>query len=142
MFESSMSASSENTVAPRRSPYSSLAGLLALIAIAIVVGLVYLFMSGQSVSLSAALASVAWVFDVVLVILAIVIIIWVVRLVASGFGGVPHSERYARRREHHRYSERSAPSDPAVEIARERFARGEISQEQLDQTLRQLGKST
>ena len=137
-----MSASSENTVAPRRSPYSSLAGLFALIAIAIVVGLVYLFMSGQSVSFSAALASVAWVFDVVLVILSIVIIIWVVRLVASGVGGFPHSERYLRRHERRRYAERPPSSDPAVEIARERFARGEISQEQFDQTLRQLGKST
>jgi uncharacterized membrane protein len=136
-----MSVFSENAVAPRRSPYSSLAGLLALIAIAIVIGLVYLFMSGQSVSFSAALASVAWVFDVVLVILAIAIILWVVRLVASGVGGFPHSERYERRHERRRYSERSAPSDPAVEVARERFARGEISQEQLDQTLRQLGKS-
>jgi uncharacterized membrane protein len=135
-----MSASSENVVAPRRSTYSGLAGLLALVAIAIVVGLVYLFMSGQSVSFSAALASVAWVFDVVLVILAIVIIIWVVRLVALGVGGFPHSERYERRHARRLYSERSAPADPAVEIARERFARGEISQEQLDQTLRHLGK--
>jgi uncharacterized membrane protein len=136
MFKYPMSALPETADTPRRSLYSSLAGLLALIAIAVVVGLVYLFMSGQSFSFSAALASVAWVFDVVLVILAIVIIIWVVRLV----GGVPHSERFERRHERRRYAERSAPSDPAVEIARERFARGEISQEQFDQTLRQLGK--
>jgi uncharacterized membrane protein len=135
-----MSASSGNSVAPQRSSYSSVAGLLALVAVAIVVGLVYLFMSGQSVSFSAALASVAWVFDVVLVILAIVIIVWVVRLVATGIGGVPHSDRYERRHDRRRLSERFTSPDPAVEIARERFARGEISQDQLDQTLRQLGK--
>jgi uncharacterized membrane protein len=98
-----------------------------------------LLLSGQTVAVSAALAAWGWVFDVVLVILAVVTGIWVVRPVVSGVGGVPHSERHHERR---RYSDGSAPPDRAVEIARERFARGEMSQEQFDQTLRQLGKGT
>lgn len=136
------SSEPNESIARQRSVSSGLAALVALIGIAVLIGVIDLLASGQSLSVSAALASWAWVLNVVLVLLAIVIVIWVVRLVAWGVGGVPPSERYERRRERRRSLDRSAGSDPAVEMARERFARGEISQDQFDQTVRKLGKGT
>jgi len=132
----------DEPASPRRPLYSGLVAVFVLIAIAVLVGVIDLLLSGQTLSVSAALASWAWVFNVVLILLAIVIVVWVVRLAATGVGGVPHSRRFERLHERYHDTGGSAPADPAVEIARERFARGEISQEQLDQTLTKLGKTT
>jgi len=120
---------------------TSVVALLALVGIAVVIGAVDLLLQGQTPSVAAAVASWGWVVGVVLVILAIVIIFGVIRVVFRGVGvNTEHSrERRARRRglyDEHQYR------DPAVDIARARYARGEINQDQLDQTLRQLGKSS
>ena len=120
---------------------SSLAALLGLVGVAIVVGVVDLLLQDQSPSWGAALASWSWVVDVVLVSVAVAIAVTVIRFVFRGIGVPSHS----RRHDHGRYrSDSRGPltdRDPAVEIARERYGRGEISQDQLDQTLRQLGRA-
>jgi len=117
------------------------AALLALVGIAVVIGAVALLLQGQAPSVAAAVASWDWVVGVVLVILAIVIVFGVIRVVLQGVGGRTERSRERRSRrlglsDEHRHR------DPAIEIARARYARGEISQDQLDQTLRQLGKSS
>jgi len=120
---------------------TSVVALLALVGIAVVIGAVDLLLQGQTPSVAAAVASWDWVVGVVLVILAIVIIFSAIRVVFRGVGvNTERSrERRARRLGHfdeHQYR------DPAIDIARARYARGEIDQDQLDQTLRQLGKSS
>lgn len=143
MIENSESAwrsepDSQSPSEPRPSGWSSLGVLAALVGIAVLVGVVDLLAQGENPSVAAAMASWNWVVNVVLVILAIVIILLVIRIVFRGLGMTP---REPRERRHRRY-DAAAARDPAVDIARSRFARGEISQDQLDQTLRQLGKSS
>jgi len=126
----------------RPSAISSLAAVLALVGIAVAIGSVDLLLQGQTPSWAAALASWDWVVNVILVILALVIVFMVVRTVFRGVGVRPHEyarERHARRRGH---AVGTQSRDPAVEIARTRYARGEIGPEQLNETLRQLGKSS
>jgi len=117
------------------------AALLALVGIAVVIGAVDLLLQGQTPSLAAAVASWGWVVGVVLVILAIAIVFGVIRVVFRGVGVHPEHSRERRSRRLGLYDEHQY-RDPAIEIARSRYARGEISQDQLDQTLRQLGKSS
>jgi uncharacterized membrane protein len=140
-----MSASSTVSITPsERSTgpniYRGLAALLALICIAVVIGVVDLLLQGQVPSLSAAISAWSWVFNVVLILLVIVIVVWIVRLVYMGVGVEPHAGLHERRLRRREYSGRVSDRDPAIEIARERFARGEITQEQYEQTLRNLGR--
>ena len=132
----------ENSGDRRPSLGASLAALLALIGVAIVIGVMDLLFQGQLPSWGAALASWSWTLNVVLVILAIVIIVRVLRLVFRGVG-VDHRERaHERRARRHGYNDGTQYRDPAMDIVRARYARGEITQDQMDQTLRQLGKSS
>ena len=125
-----------------RSTGASVVAVLALVGIAVVVGVVDLVVQGQMPSVAAALASWVWVLNLVLVILAIVIVFMVIRLVFRGVGVAPHDRLRERRLRRLGYDDGPYSRDPAVDIARARYARGEISQDQLDQTLRQLGKSS
>jgi uncharacterized membrane protein len=126
----------------RPSTRSSVVALLALVGIAAVIGVIDLLVQGQTPSAAAALASWGWVVNVILVILAIVIIVMVLRLVFRGVGVSPHDRTRERRARRHGYNVGVPYRDPAVDIARARYARGEISQDQLDRTLAQLGKSS
>lgn len=136
-LEPSESASRENPPW-----YRELAALLATLGVVIVIGVVDLLVQGQKPTYRAALASWIWVFDLILTILAIVIVISVVRLIFRGVRGTSHRE-YRERRHRRRGLERAiSDRDPAVELARERFARGEISREQLDQMMIHLGKGS
>ena len=132
----------ENSGDRRPSLGASLAALLALIGVAIVIGVMDLLFQGQLPSWGAALASWSWTLNVLLVILAIVIIVMVLRLVFRGVGVSPQDRTRERRARRHGYNVGAAYRDPAVDIARARYARGEISQDQLDRTLAQLGKSS
>lgn len=132
-----------DTPADRRpSMWSSLAALVALVCIAVVIGVVDLLVQGQNPSLAAAMASWNWVVNVILVILAIVIVLMVIRMVFRGLGMTPHERPRERRARRYGYDDGPRYQDPAVDIVRSRFARGEITQDQLDQTLRQLGKNS
>jgi uncharacterized membrane protein len=127
---------------PRPSVYREVAGILALLALAVVLGVVDLLLQGQALSISSALAAWNWAFTVAIVIIVVVIAIWTVRLVSGTVGSDHRERRYERRRLRYGYGTPASGPDPAVQIARERYARGEISQEQLDNILRQLNKGT
>ena len=114
--------------------------LIALVGIAVVIGVVDLLLQGQIPSVAAAMASWNWIVNVILVILAIVIVLMVVRMVFRGLGMTPHERSRERRARRHEDPDDPRNQDPAVDIARARYARGEITQDQLDQTLRELGK--
>ncbi len=131
-----------NPPSPRPSTWSSLAALVAIVGIAVVIGVVDLLVQGQYPSLAAAMASWNWVVNVILVILAIVIILMVIRMVFRAVGVTPSEHRRERRARRNGYDNAPQYRDPAVDIARTRYARGEITQDQLDQTLHQLGKSS
>ena len=140
--EGNVDTTTSDRVDRRPSTRSSLLALLALVGIAAVIGVVDLLLQGQTPSVAAALASWGWVVNVILVILAIVIIVMVLRLVFRGVG-VDHRERaHERRARRHGYNDGTQYRDPATDIVRARYARGEITQDQMDQTLRQLGKSS
>ena len=124
----------------RPSMGSSLVALIALVGIAVVIGVVDLLLQGQIPSVAAAMASWNWIVNVILVILAIVIVLMVVRMVFRGLGMTPHERSRERRARRHEDPDDPRNQDPAVDIARARYARGEITQDQLDQTLRELGK--
>jgi len=145
MRESTWNEGAPNPTTPdadsnRPSTRSAVVALFALVGIAVVIGVVDLLVQGQTPSVAAAMASWGWVVNVILVILAIVIIFMVLRLVFRGVGVSPHDHARERRVRRHGYSDGTPYRDPAVDIARARFARGEITQDQLDQTLRQLSK--
>jgi len=125
---------------PRPPIYREAAAILALLAIVVVIGIVDLLLQGQALSISSAIAAWNWVFTVAIVLLVVVIAIWTVRLVFRGLGVSRADRSHGRRR--FRYDEQAAEDhqDPAVGILRTRLARGEITAEEYDQTLRKLGK--
>jgi len=146
MNETSWSRENDGTMTrgtadDRPSVRTSVATLLALVGIAVVIGAVDLLLQGQIPSVAAAVASWDWVVGVVLVILAIVIVFGMIRVVFRGVG-VPAEHSRKRRPRRLGFADEHQDRDPAVDIARARYARGEINQDQLDQTLRQLGKSS
>lgn len=125
---------------PRRWLFGGLAALLVLIGLAILLDVVVSLWRNQSPSGSPVSVPWEWVFGLVGILIALWIMIWVVRFVVWGLWGGPFYGRYRRRyyRDHHPRG--TFAPDPAVEIARERYARGEITQEQLDQILERLAQ--
>jgi uncharacterized membrane protein len=78
----------------------------------------------------------------VLIIIAVIgVIVWMSRTLGGGPEALDqyrHSRRYYRR-----HGKEDPPySDLAVEIARQRFARGEITESQLDQILGHLSRES
>jgi uncharacterized membrane protein len=64
------------------------------------------------------------------------------RMIFWGVWGSSYERRRWRHNYRHYYSRGPFDSDPAVEITRERFARGEITQEQFDQIMRQRSRGS
>jgi uncharacterized membrane protein len=124
----------------RRRMFAGLTGVLVLIALAAAVGIVGALLTGQWPSAPAAWTAWSWLPTLIIVILAVVVAVWVVRMIVTGFGGPTDLPRVERPRRRYRYPIASGRWDSAVVVARERFARGEISEEQLDRILRQLGE--
>jgi uncharacterized membrane protein len=127
---------------PRRWVYAGLTALFVLIGVAVVIGVAVPALRGQIPSWSTDVAPWNWILALIGFVIAIWIIVWVVRFLFWGLSGAAYVPPYWRH-----YYRKYGPggpfgSDPAVEIARERFARGEISQDQLDQILRQLEKGS
>jgi len=91
----------ENSGGHPRSLGAAFAALLAVIGIAVIVGVMDLLVQGQLPSWGAALASWSWVLNVLLVILAIVIIVMVLRLVFRGIGVAPRERAHERRTRRH-----------------------------------------
>lgn len=127
---------------PRRWLFGGLAALFVLIGLAIVLEVVFSLWRNQPPSWSPGAGGWNWVFGLVGIAIALWIVVWVVRLVFWGLSGGPAYGHYWRHYYRHYYPRGPFAPDPAVEIARERFARGEITQEQLDRILQQLGKGS
>jgi uncharacterized membrane protein len=128
---------------PRRWLLAGLAALFVLIGVSVVIAVAVPVLRGGSPTWSTDSAPWNWIVGLIGLLLAIWIVVWVVRIFTWGVWGAPYSPGYWRHYYRHRYY-RGGPysADPAVDIARERFARGEISQEQLDQILRELSKGS
>ena len=127
---------------PRRWLYAGLTALFVLVGVAVMIGVAVPVLRGQVPSWSLDLAPWNWIVGLIGFLIAIWIIFWVVRFLFWGLSGAPYSHAYWRHY-YRRYGMREPfGPDPAVEIARERFARGEISQDQLDQILRQLERGS
>lgn len=75
----------------------------------------------------------AWVIGAFVFAVFVLIAVSIARFVVGGFGAGYISRRYFR--PYGRWGR-----DPAVDVARERFARGEITREQLDQILTELDR--
>lgn len=123
---------------PRRWLFGGLAALFVLVGVAIVLDVVVSLWRNQLPSWSAGSAPWNWILPLIGVILAIWIVVWVIRFLFWGLGGGPYYGHYWRHYYRHYYLRGPFAPDPAAEIARERFARGEITQEQFDQIMQQL----
>jgi len=127
---------------PRRWLFAGLTALFVLIGISVVIAVAVPVLRGQAPSWSTDVAPWNWIVGVIGLIIAVWIVVWIVRIFAWGVWGPSYSPHYWRHYYRHYYRGGPFGTDPAVEIARERYARGEISQEQLDQILGQLGKGS
>ncbi len=114
--------------------------IFSLIVLAIVVGVVAAILSWQWPTGPVLWSSWSWLPTLIIVLLTLFIAVWVLRVIFWGLGMAPYRRFYARHGYRYGYAGGPFGGDSAVLIARERFARGEISKEQLDQILRQLGE--
>ena len=120
---------------PRRSYLAVLGVLLVVVWIAVVSTIVMPLLQGKSVTWTAFWSTGLGVISAILIIFGVVLAAWVLRLSTGRPARGLRSERFEHRR--HR-AEGSTDRDPAFDLARERYARGEISQNQLEQILRGL----
>jgi uncharacterized membrane protein len=127
---------------PRRWLYVGLAALFVLIGLAIVLDVAASLWRGQLPSWSLSSDPWDWIIGLIGLLIALWIVVWILRLIFWGIWGSHYEGRRWRHYYRHYYARGPFDSDPAVEIARERFARGEITQEQLDQMLRQLNRGS
>jgi len=129
---SNVKAGTEN----RQRFYRGLTFILVLIALAVVISVVFPLLSGHVPNWSTIVSSWIWVPEVLIVIAVVGVIVWMSRT----FRGPEASDQYWHSRRYYRRHETGGPtpSDSAVEIARQRFARGEITEYQLDQILGHL----
>jgi len=129
-----------DAVDPRRWLYAGLAALFVLVGLSVVVSVLSSIWHGQVPSWSLSSAPWNWILGLIGIVIAVWIVVWMFRLLLWGVAGVPYHDGHWRHyyRHYHRYG--PFGPDPAAEIARERFARGEITQDQLDQILGQLSK--
>jgi putative membrane protein len=127
---------------PRRWLFAGLAALFVLIGIAIFLDVAISLWRGQLPSRSLNSDPWDWIIGVIGLLIAIWIVFWILRMIFWGLWGSPY---YAHRWRHYdRRYHWGGPfgSDPAVDIARERYARGEITQEQFEKIMEQLGKGS
>jgi uncharacterized membrane protein len=115
-----------------------IAVMLILIGISIFLAVAVPLYRGQVPAWSFNGAPWDWVFGLIGVVIAIWVVVWVVRLAVFGLWGPAYYRAYGRAS--YRHYRRWGPYgvDPAAEVARERFARGEITAEQLEEILRHL----
>ena len=125
----------------RRRLFRGLAAILVVVAIVAIVTVIGFAFSGNWPSASHLWASWYWVPELLVILLAIAAVLWSVRYISGGPMAPGRAERRLARRRRGTDAGRFGP-DSAVIIARERFARGEISKEQMDRLLSQLGEGS
>lgn len=115
-----------------------IAVLLVLIGLSIFLAVAVPLYRGEAPAWSLNVAPWDWILGLIGVVIAIWIVVWIVRLVFLALGGSAYYRPYWRGYyRHYRHWGPYGP-DPAVEVARERYARGEITAEQLEEILRRL----
>ena len=114
--------------------------LVVLTAVSLASAVLVPLSQGQSVGRSSLVNSYDWLVATFIIILVIALALYVTHQTL----GYPEGRRERRRRRRGLDGpDLSAPGpDAAVAIARERYARGEISAAQLEETLRQLGPAS
>jgi len=112
---------------------------LVLIVVALATAVLVPLAQGQSVNWSNFVNSYDWVVGAIIIILVIALALYA----AHQTLGYPEGRRERRRRRRGRdESTGSAPGpDTAVALARERYARGEISSQQYNLMLSELGEN-
>jgi len=132
----------EDASDPRRWLFAGLAALFVLIGIAILLEVATSLWRGQLPSWSLSSDPWDWIIGIIGLLIAIWIVVWIMRMIFWGVWGSTYEGRRWRHYYRHYHERWPFESDSAVEIARERYARGEITQEQFDQILRQLNRGT
>jgi uncharacterized membrane protein len=125
----------------RQRIYRGFTFILVLVALAVVISVVFPLLNGQVPNWSTVVSSWIWVPEVLIIIAVIGVIVWMSRTLRGGPEAPDsywHARRYYRRHE----MQSSSSPDSAVEIARQRFARGEITEDQLDRILGHLGRES
>ena len=110
--------------------------LVVLIAVALASAVLVPLAQGQSVSWSNLVNSYEWLIATIIIILVIALVLYG----AHRSLGYPEGRRERRHRSHvpGTSAESTSGPDAAVNIARERYARGEISADQMEKILRDL----
>ena len=129
---------------PRRWLSAGLTALFVLIGLAIVIAVMAPMMRGAMPMWAINWSPGDWLLQLLVLGVVIWIAVWIFRLIFWSATGMPYGpHRYYSHRAYRDYY-RPWPMglDPAVAVARERFARGEITREQLDQIVRDLGHAT
>jgi uncharacterized membrane protein len=114
--------------------------LFVLIGVSIVLNVVVALWRNQLPTWSVSTSPWNWVLGLIGILIAVWIVVWIVRMFFWAMWGAPYHGPGWRHYYRHYYGRGPFEPDSAVEIARERFARGEITQEQFDQIMRQLGR--
>jgi len=129
---------------PRRILYAGVTALLVLVGLAIAFSISVPLIRGTVPDLASAVSSWDWVIGVIAIVLVFVVVFSIVRLVLWGIWGAEYSgagRHYYRHYYRHYFAGLPMGWDPAIDVARQRFARGEITEEQYLQMVRQLSGS-
>lgn len=119
----------------------ALAALLILVGVAVLISIVVPLARGENPNWGVDFAPGTWVWQLIGLVVGLWILVWVVRLLVIGFAGPGYwSAYYGPRWYRHYYRHGGFGEDPALAIARDRYARGEITREQFDQISRDLGR--
>ena len=120
----------------RRWLHAGLAVLLVLIGVAVVIAVAVPVLRGQVPSWQIGAEPWNWLIGLVGVVIAITIALAIVRVIILAAAGPYDWPAY---RYHRRYWRQYGPvPDPALTVARERYARGEITREQYGQIVQDL----
>ncbi len=112
--------------------------LVALLFVTVLLAVAVPLFGGSVPAWTAGDLTGRWVLAFIGLLFVVWVAFWILRLLLFGLWGPSYYRPFWRGYyRYHRHAGRWG-YDPAAEVARERFARGEISSEQLDQILREL----
>lgn len=138
--ESQLSSASDAGISRRRPGIGILIVLFIVVWIAVVTAVAIPVLQGKPLSWSTLVSTGLGILTAILIIIGIAIAVYLARVARGGPADREYRRDRGRRYERHHRMDVPSERDPAVDVARERFARGEISQAQLDEIVNKLGK--